>query len=158
MAKPKRLLAERLWSRLEPDLNSGCWLWNGPVWANGYGVIGRGGRDGGTFGAHRAAWEVTNGPIPPGMNVCHRCDTPPCINPAHLFLGTTADNIADKTAKGRTPHGERQYSAYLTEDLVREMRAAHGRGHSTAAIARVVGMNYGNISAVLRNKSWRHLL
>ena len=79
-------------------LPSGCWFWKtktvkhyGSVWFNGK-----------TTGAHKVAWIITNGPVPDGMQVLHTCDNPPCCNPAHLFLGTNADNAADRHAKGRT--------------------------------------------------------
>jgi len=86
---------ERFWcgvKRGEPDE---CWPWTRSLSPKGYGrVRGR--------NAHRVAYELTYGPIPPGMFVCHTCDNPPCCNPAHLFLGTYLDNIADMVAKKRS--------------------------------------------------------
>ena len=76
---------------------SGCWEFVG---ANrlGYGRIWTGER---VADVHRLAWELTSGPIPPGMVVCHKCDNPPCFNPDHLFVGTQGDNLRDMAAKGR---------------------------------------------------------
>lgn len=79
--------------------DSGCWEWTRSKATNGYGRITN------SLSAHRAAYELFVGPIPDGMQVCHRCDNPPCCNPAHLFLGTAADNAHDRDAKGRGAFG-----------------------------------------------------
>lgn len=95
-----RTLEDRLaeFSTLDPD--SGCRIWTGATSRHGYGSL--------TWKmkrltAHRAAYECAVGPIPTGMVICHRCDTPACINPAHLFLGTQRENLRDMVAKGRHP-------------------------------------------------------
>lgn len=69
--------------------------------AAGYGVVSKNGQRLGQ--AHRVSWELTNGPIPPGLLICHKCDNPPCINPDHLFMGTQGDNMKDMMKKGRGP-------------------------------------------------------
>lgn len=110
MNRPKAIgtgssLGERLWARCTRQDN-GCLEWQGfrsPPY--GYGQIGRGGRAAGLAMTHRAAWEVTYGPIPDGLWVLHRCDNPPCCDPEHLFLGNAADNVHDMIQKGRQAKG-----------------------------------------------------
>lgn len=86
---------------IEPELNTGCWLWTGSVRA-GYGQKDWAGRN---WRAHRLAWTLYRGSIPAGLCVCHRCDTPLCVNPGHLFLGTSLANVRDAQAKGRLRGG-----------------------------------------------------
>jgi len=88
---------ERFWSFVERG--EGCWLWKGGLSGSGYGNFWS---DGKTVRAHRYAWEITHGrPVPEGLYVLHRCDTPRCCNPEHLFVGTLRDNSRDMAAKGR---------------------------------------------------------
>ena len=98
-------LSDRLWSRVDTggeDVE--CWEWTGARSPAGYGRI-KG--DNGTLQAHRVAYELTHGPIPDGLFVMHSCDNPPCCNPAHLSVGTNADNVHDSMRKGRARSGSR---------------------------------------------------
>lgn len=95
-------MEDRFWAKVEKT--DGCWLWKAAT-RYGYGVFGV--RAGKIRGAHRVSWELANGPIPGGLFVCHRCDTPACVRVDHLFLGTAADNNADARSKGRNAFGER---------------------------------------------------
>lgn len=97
-------LIERVKRFYSPVLGDGeCWLWTGCLSKAGYGRIGAGGVKGGTVYAHRVMWEIHRGPIPKRLFVCHHCDTPACVNPAHLFLGTHRDNMVDMYKKDRRP-------------------------------------------------------
>lgn len=89
------------WSHVKKLGADGCWEWIGARTAYGYGQawVARPMRT--SVMAHRAAWAMERGPIPPGLLVLHSCDNPPCVNPAHLFLGTQSDNMLDSVSKGR---------------------------------------------------------
>jgi hypothetical protein len=94
----RRPLSVRLCEKVKPDEASGCWHFSGSKDRLGYGTIGY---DGKVIKAHRAAWMIANGPIPPTLHVLHKCDTPSCVNPDHLWLGTHDENMRDKVKKGR---------------------------------------------------------
>lgn len=90
----ERLSRDEMMNRIIPEPNSGCWIWLGHVSKDGYGKIGH------DF-AHRRLFEEFKSRIPAGLHVLHRCDTPICVNPAHLFLGDRFDNMRDMVRKGR---------------------------------------------------------
>jgi hypothetical protein len=122
---------------------------------------------------HRISWELHHGPIADGLLVCHTCDTPLCVNPAHLFLGTSADNAADRIAKGRSatgarsgyilhrekyPVGSQHPTAKLTEEDVRTIRAMVASGQVTQAdFARRYGVSANLIAQVVHKKIWKHV-
>lgn len=87
----------RFWIKVRRSRGKGCWLWGAGCFASGYGAFAWNGK---TWRAHRLMWELTNGPIPAGMHVLHTCDTPACVRPDHLFLGTHGDNMRDRWRKG----------------------------------------------------------
>jgi hypothetical protein len=151
-------LMVRLWSRVDCK-SDGCWIWNGPVNKAGYGVVGKGGRSGGMLLTHRVSWEMLRGPIPDGMNVLHRCDSPPCVNPDHLFLGTQADNVADMLAKGRgnAPTGSRHYRAKLNEQMVLSIRQARREGVAYSILAKQYKVAIATIWHVASYHTWRNV-
>lgn len=91
-------LQDRFWAGVDKRGEEECWPWTKSCVTDGYGTLGAAGL---VFATHRIAWEIENGPIPPGQAVLHSCDNPPCCNVKHLFLGTNLDNIKDMIAKKR---------------------------------------------------------
>lgn len=124
---------------------SGCILWTGAKTSFGYGRIGRGGRGGGMVRVHRAVWEWRNRPLRGGEFVLHRCDVPSCCNPAHLFVGSKADNTRDMFAKGRSR------VAKLTHGEVAHIRQSHAPLPDLAAM---YGVSRDTIKDVLNGRTW----
>jgi hypothetical protein len=151
-------IAARLWARV--DRSGDCWLWTGYTNPGGYGQMNVGGHR--TRLTHRVAWELTYGAIPDGDFVCHRCDTPACCRPDHLFLGSHTDNMRDATQKGRLPRneqiGEAHKAAKLTADDVRRMRALYAAGGYTfTELGDLFSVSRAKAFQVVRRKSWRHI-
>lgn len=133
-----------------------CWLWAGAKGHFGYGVLKH---DGKQVYAHRVAWRLSHGEIQNGQCVLHKCDTPACVNPAHLFLGTKADNARDRDAKGRhrAPMGERHANSKLTTNQARAIRMLRDAGAPLKLIAAKFGVSASNISYVALRKGWKHV-
>lgn len=147
---------ERFDRFVSPEPNTGCWLWTGSVDHRGYGWLRV---DGAATKAHRWIFAATNGPIPEGMFVCHRCDTPACVNPVHLFLGSSAANVADMISKHRQAVGIRLPQHKMTEADVVEARRLHAAGGVSArSLARRFGITHMPMQSLLNGKTWKHLL
>jgi len=183
--KKKRVrgpLADRLWSRVDRRGPDECWPWQGATNKKGYGALWNGVDK--NVGAHVAAYELTFGPIPDGMDACHTCDNPSCCNPAHIFPGTRRDNMQDCAAKGRNgsqrhperrPRGDQHWARTSPERLARGERANAGKGVLTvdqvmeirriyaaggisqAALGRKFGVSQTQIGKIVRGERWSWL-
>lgn len=152
---------ERLWAKVGIKGTGECWLWTGGVSDSGYGLIVTGSRTDKTrkwVYVHRLAYESKHGPIPPGMEVCHSCDTPRCCNDAHHFLGTRQDNVDDAMVKGRIPHGEASHNSILTEDQVRHLRThAYAKRGNLTKLAAEFGVDIATAQNAAKGTTWKHL-
>lgn len=151
-------LVARFWGHTERV--GECWQWTAGAGHRGYGMVYIGGRRAPgisrTRAAHRVAYVLATGrDIPCGMLVCHRCDNPPCVNPDHLFLGTYADNYHDAKRKGRHTAGERHGRLKITDEQVREIRAAVDAGTVKARLAERYGVSQTTIGRVARGVARR---
>lgn len=152
-------------------LDTPCLIWSLGKFSNGYGVVTWNGK---TLRAHRAAWQIKNGCIPDGMFVCHKCDTPACCNTDHMFIGTHADNVADRSRKGRCAkgpthglrtnpekafRGEQVAKSKLTNELVHKIMRIHTAKNppTCAHTARQIGVDRNTVLRVVNGISWIHI-
>ena len=155
-------LVDRFWAAVDKTPGFGprgdCWRWRGHVDTGGYGGLMLSKK---RILAHRLSFEIHNGPIPHSdahhkVSVCHECDTRLCVNPAHLFLGTHAENMADSSRKGRQKKdiGEASHRAKLTDQDVLAIRASRDRG---VDLALQFNVSQTTVSAIRRGRVWTHL-
>lgn len=141
-------LEQRFWRQVDCRGPDECWEWQSSRTAFGYGQFMVNYKNHRT---HRFAWELRNGAVPDGLHVLHRCDNPPCVNPAHLFLGTDADNNTDKARKLRSGR------AKLCPCSVRAIRVLAAEGASLGDLGRRFGVSKCPIALVIAGKTWKHV-
>jgi len=140
-------LRDKLLSRT--IVRGNCWEWQGAKNLKGYGSISVGGV---VILVHRLSYRVHHGRLGDNL-VCHRCDNPKCVNPAHLFLGTATDNIHDMYHKGRAAPSP---STKITADDARSNREKYiPRKYGTTRLAKEYGISCGHVYAILRGEFWR---
>ena len=162
-ARKRLTVAERIENAaIKIGKPEGCWEW--PLYRNpqtGYGQLtDHNGEHSRLTTAHRAAFQTYIRRLAPGEEACHHCDNRACFNPAHLFAGTHADNMADMARKGRwgvgpRAIGERSGQSKLTEDQVRKIRSANG---TRAEIAAAFGISESNVGMIRNRHTWRHIM
>ncbi len=142
----------RFMDRVQRGAPNECWRWTRGKNKSGYGQLFVGGT---MTSASRMAYAIANDYVPRSdEQVCHRCDNRLCCNPAHLFLGSLQDNMADRNAKGRQARGVRHATAKLDEAGVRAVRALRDEGLSLRGIAKRLGVSHCTALAVLQGKRW----
>lgn len=147
MSRQADRIAERFWAKVDRGKPEQCWIWSGTL-EDGYGrfsMFGRYGR------AYRASWIITNGPIPDGLLVRHKCDVRACVNPRHLELGTQADNMRDMAERGGTAGRK------LTDAQVFEIRNFYASGVSILQLRLAYGVSRTLIYNIVAGSVWTHV-
>lgn len=150
-------LNERFWPKVQKS--DTCWIWLGSRAGGGYGRINI---DGTNKPAHQIAWEMENGPLPEGQEICHICDNPPCVRPSHLFAGTRKENVQDMIRKGRrsplaSGKGDRHGMAKLTTEKVTVIIQRYSVGESPKALAEEFGISRAHLHGIVKGRTWRHI-
>lgn len=144
-------IAPRFWSKTEVTWPSKCWNWRGPKYHFGHGVFAFRRKP---ARAHRISWIIANGEIPEGQLVLHKCDNPACVNPNHLYLGSSKDNNRDMVNRGR--QYTRKGIAYkFTFEIAKKIRARYkAEKISCEKLAREYNVSYTTMNLLLRGKTW----
>jgi len=143
----------RFWSKVQVGDDDECWLWTGATMKDGYGNIKWRGR---YTRAHRLSYELEYGAIPDGAVICHTCDTPLCVNPRHLFAGTTSDNMHDMANKHRTKWDMHPEMTKITREQAVEIRGLFAAGRIThKGVQERYGLSQSHTSAIISGQRWR---
>ena len=153
---PDCVWVDKFWERVVKN-DGGCWVWTGTTARSGYGMVKRDRR---AFGAHRASWQLTYGPVPSGLFVLHHCDNRICVRPEHLYVGTLADNARDREERGRgiRQSGDTHPASKLTAEFVASARRRWAARQATQkALAAEAGVHFHTMQRALRGETWRHV-
>lgn len=156
------------WEKVLINDGASCWIWTGVKNIAGYGYVDQYKRHNVPRMAHRISYHLTNGPIPDGLLVLHKCDNPSCVNPSHLFLGTQKDNMRDCVEKGRKPRGpehaarikevalkgESNKNSKLTESDVLSIRSDQ---RTLGEIAKHYGVILNTVWRIKKRLAWSHI-
>ena len=150
------------WSLTDTTHEDDCWIWEGPKHAEGYGRFCWNGK---SHTAHRFAYLQSFGEIPPGLFACHHCDNRLCVNPIHIFAGTSIDNNKDMRLKGRASDppdtarkpGEGNPMHKLKTHEVKEIQKRRARGEKGRDLAKIFGVDPSTICAICKGRLWKHL-
>ena len=142
----KKTDKKRFWEKVSKK--NGCWQWTSALAVNGYGVFWF---EGSNVYAHRHIFYLEGCDIPSGMQVCHTCDNPSCVNPDHLFLGSPSDNHVDSSKKGRRK-GQK-----LCEEDVRRIRDMHRSGGKNKDISRLFKLHPKYVHKITSKEKWAHV-
>lgn len=165
----RRSAEDRFWSKVDKTSDSnGCWIWIGFIGNDGYGQFSSCQRT--HIRAHRYSYEIHYGEIPNEKLVCHTCDNRTCVNPSHLWLGTTKENLQDASKKGRLDgintwsegqpytRGSRNGMSILTEEDIPVIRELYASGEFLQSeIGKMYGVTNSAISGILRGRTWKHI-
>ncbi|HUT15273.1 MAG TPA: HNH endonuclease signature motif containing protein [Anaerolineae bacterium] len=153
--RPSQDWKDRYWEKVDVRGKDECWEWVAGTNSRGYGQLQV---DGKSAYAHRLAWELENGPIPEELCVLHRCDNRNCVNPAHLWLGTNADNSRDMVKKGRPARGAEHAHAKLTRQEVQQIRHLYSTGeYLQRELGKRFGVSESHVSGIVNRKYWAWL-
>lgn len=152
-----QLIRERFDSKWKRDPATGCWLWMASTAGKGYGQFRIPGTRKNIY-AHRLSYELFKGALPKGAHLMHSCDTPCCVNPDHLSIGTPLQNARDMRDKGRHLNGQLNSSAKLTADQALAIKTLLAHSNlSQRVIARLFGLQQMEISRIKRGERWAHV-
>lgn len=156
--KPEGKHIERFWKRVKKQKND-CWVYTGFRDKDGYGLHRVKDKK---IRTHRLSWYLSNGKIPQGLLVLHKCDNPSCVNPEHLFLGTARDNSKDMKEKNRQAFGTRNNGCKLCEKQVlaikKQAKETNNVRYLSSKLANKYGVCHHTIRNIITGRSWNHLL
>lgn len=148
-----KTLQERFDAKWTPEPNTGCWLWIGVV-SGRYGRMKFNGR---MTQATHISLDLNGVQVNSGMHVCHRCDTPICVNPAHLFCGSQIDNMMDRSAKHRTARGTKNGSAKANDEMVKMILQKRALGVTQLELAKETRLGLSTVGHISIGRTWKHV-